>query len=420
MNKLKKEYLFFKQQEPNMRTLLVTNMLYALVLPIVEIFVGAYIMRNTSDPVMVAFYQLAMYIGIITTSLVNGYLLKKYSVKTLYSAGILVSGISMFGMMTIKSLGFVELGLAGFLMGAASGFFWTNRYLLALYNTNDNSRNYFFGLESFFFSITSISVPLIIGAFISQIDGKEVLGFLFNINTSYCVVTMAAVVITVIACMTLWKGKFENPKETNFLYFRFNILWKKMLWLAGLKGMVQGFLVTAPAILVLKLVGDEGALGLIQGVSGALTAVLVYVLGRMARPQDRLKIFVGGLIVFFVGTLFNGILFSTTGVILFVLCKVIFQPLFDLAYFPIMMRTIDAVAKIENRNEYAYILSHEFGLFLGRAFGLLLFIFLAYCVSQDFALKYALVIVAGLQLAAYPLAKNITNQTDTIEHENDK
>lgn len=148
MNKLKKEYLFFKQQEPNMRTLLVTNMLYALVLPIVEIFVGAYIMRNTSDPVMVAFYQLAMYIGIITTSLVNGYLLKKYSVKTLYSIGILVSGISMFGMMTIKSLGFVELGLAGFLMGAASGFFWTNRYLLALYNTNDNSRNYFFGLES--------------------------------------------------------------------------------------------------------------------------------------------------------------------------------------------------------------------------------------------------------------------------------
>ena len=335
MNKLKKEYLFFKQQEPNMRTLLVTNMLYALVLPIVEIFVGAYIMRNTSDPVMVAFYQLAMYIGIITTSLVNGYLLKKYSVKTLYSVGILVSGISMFGMMTIKSLGFIELGLAGFLMGAASGFFWTNRYLLALYNTNDNSRNYFFGLESFFFSITSIGVPLIIGAFISQIDGKEVFGFLFNINTSYCVVTMAAVVITVIACMTLWKGKFENPKETNFLYFRFNILWKKMLWLAALKGMVQGFLVTAPAILVLKLVGEEGALGLIQGVSGALTAVLVYVLGRMARPQDRLKIFVGGLIVFFAGTLFNGILFSATGVILFVLCKVIFQPLFDLAYFPI-------------------------------------------------------------------------------------
>lgn len=71
-----------------------------------------------------------------------------------------------------------------------------------------------------------------------------------------------------------------------------------MLWLAALKGMVQGFLVTAPAILVLKLVGDEGALGLIQGISGALTAILVYILGRIAHPKDRLKIFVGGLILF--------------------------------------------------------------------------------------------------------------------------
>ena len=50
MNKLKKEYLFFKQQEPNMRTLLVTNMLYALVLPIVEIFVGAYICLLYTSP----------------------------------------------------------------------------------------------------------------------------------------------------------------------------------------------------------------------------------------------------------------------------------------------------------------------------------------------------------------------------------
>ena len=109
-------------------------------------------------------------------------------------------------------------------------------------------------------------------------------------------------------------------------------------------------------------------MGLIQGISGTLTAVLVYVLGRITKPEDRSKVFIAGLLVFFIGTLFNGILFSATGVIIFVLCKVIFQPLFDLPYYPIMMQTIDAVVKIEKRNEYTYILSHEFGLFLGRAF----------------------------------------------------
>lgn len=414
MNKVIQEYTYFKQQIPNMKILLLTNMIYAFVLPVVEIFVGAYVMRSTSDPVMVAYYQLMMYIGIVATSFINGFLLKKIPVKILYAAGILVSGISMFVMMIIQSLGVAELGIAGFLMGAASGFFWTNRYLLSLNNTTDDNRNYFFGLESFFFTIASIGVPLVIGAFLSQIDGKEMFSIIININRAYQIVTGMVVILTVIACIVLWKGKFENPKEKNFLHFRFGSLWRKMLVLASLKGIVQGFLVTAPAILVLKLVGDEGALGLIQSIGGTLTAILVYTLGRVARPADRLKIFAFGLLIFFIGTLFNSILFSAMGVIIFVLCKVIFQPLFDLAYFPIMMRTIDVVAGIEKRNEYTYILSHEFGLFIGRATGLILFILLAYGISTDFALKYALIIVGGLQLLAYPLSKNITNQSNIM------
>ena len=372
------EIRFFKSHEHNMKVLLLTNMIYGFVLPVVEIFAGAYVMRDTNDPAMVAYYQLAMYVGVVFTSMVNGFFLKFLNVKTLYSAGILVSGVSLAGMMNIQGLGLVGLGLAGFSLGAASGFFWTNRYLLALYNTNDENRNYYFGLESFFFSVASITVPLIIGAFIGGMSGVEILGFLFDVSMSYKVVTIGVFFLTLLACAVLWKGQFVMPKEIKFLHIHFHVLWRKMLLLASLKGMVQGFLVTAPAILVMKFVGDEGALGLIQGISGAITAIMVYVLGRIARPQDRKWIFFGSVWVFFIGTLANGILFSAVGVIMFVLCKVIFQPLFDLAYFPVMMRTIDVVAKLENRNEYTYIMSHEVGLFIGRASGLLLFIALAY------------------------------------------
>ena len=67
------------------------------------------------------------------------------------------------------------------------------------------------------------------------------------------------------------------------------------------------------------------------------------------------------------------------------------------------------------RNEYAYILSHEIGLFVGRAFGLLLFLFLAFKVSEDFSLKYALPIVGGLQLLSLPLAKHIIKTCDLYE-----
>jgi YQGE family putative transporter len=79
----------------------------------------------------------------------------------------------------------------------------------------------------------------------------------------------------------------------------------------------------------------------------------------------------------------------------------------DLAYYPIMMKVIDVVSKRENRNKYAYILNHEFGLYAGRVIGLGLFIFLALYVSETFALRYSLIIVAVVQMLSILLAKNI-------------
>lgn len=414
MNKnIFREIAFFKSQPLNIRTLLITNMLYALLLPVIEIFVGAYIMRNTGSSTYVIIYQLCMYIGVVTTSVLNGYMIQRFSVALLYGVGIILSAVVLVAMMFFQYVSIAELGLAGFILGASTGFFWTNRYLLTLNSTNDDNRNYFFGLESFFFSLWSIVVPLAVGVFLASLNGKVVLGYTFDTNNGYQIITIVMFVIALSACVVLSKGKYTNPIQKKFLYVKFHILWKKLLALAGLKGMVQGFLVTAPAILVMKLIGDEGSLGLVQGIGGMLTAISVYVLGRITQPQHRMAIFGFGLIVFFVGTLFNAVLFSAVGVIVFVLCKVLFQPLHDLAYFPTMMKTIDAVSAIEKRNEYAYILSHEIGLFIGRAFGMVLFIALTYFISENFALKYALVIVAAIQLISLPLGKNIVKDINT-------
>jgi YQGE family putative transporter len=405
--KLTAEYRFFLSMPRNMRVLLITNMLYALVLPVVEIFMAAYIMRSFDETSYVAIFQLAMYTGIIITSLTNGFLLKRFKVAHLYSFGILLSGVSMVGMMFVKDIGLTGLIVSGTLIGAASGFFWTNRYLMALNNTSDDNRNYFFGLESFFFTISNIGVPLIIGALLVSVPGWHLFGMEFNVYTGYRIVTFIVLAITVLACFSLSRGKYENPVQKDFLFFRFERLWNKQIVLAALKGLVQGFLVTAPAMLIMKYVGEEGSLGLIQGISGGLTAILIYLLGRFTKPKHRIFVFGTGIALFLIGTVVNGIELSMTVVIIFVLCKVFFQPLHDLAYYPIMMKVIDVVSKRENRNQYAYILNHEFGLYAGRVIGLGLFIFLAFYVSETFALRYALIIVALVQLLAIPLAKNI-------------
>jgi YQGE family putative transporter len=405
--KLISEYRFFLSMPRNMRVLLITNMLYAVVLPVVEIFMAAYIMRYFADTMYVAIFQVAMYSGIIITSLANGFLLKRFKVAHLYSFGILLSGLSMVGMMFVKGIALPGLIVSGTMIGAASGFFWTNRYLMALNSTSDENRNYFFGLESFFFTISNIAVPLAIGALLASIDGVMFFGITFNIYIGYRIVTILVFIITILACISLARGRFENPLQKDFLYFRFDRLWNKQILLAALKGLIQGFLVTAPAMLIMKYVGREGSLGLIQGISGGLTAILIYLLGRFAKPKHRIIIFGIGIMIFLFGTIYNGIELAMIGVMVFVLCKVFFQPLHDLAYYPIMLKVIDVVSKRENRNKYAYILNHEFGLYAGRVLGLSLFIFLAIYVSESFALRYALIIVAIVQMLAIPLAKNI-------------
>ncbi|MBQ9583011.1 MAG: MFS transporter [Bacteroidales bacterium] len=407
------ELAFFKSQSKEIRTLLVTNLLFAMVLPLIEIFAGAYIMRNTGSPSWVIVYQLCMYIGVVMSALVNGLLLRWFKSSHLYTFGIIISAVALMVMMFIRTVTLPMLCATGFLIGLSTGFFWTNRYLLTLYATNDDNRNYFFGFESFFFSLWNIIIPLVVGAFLAYIDGKSMFGITMSVNSGYRFITIMAFVIAMCACIVLSRGHFRSPESKNFFYLRFHRLWNKLLSLAGLKGMVQGFLVTAPAILIMKFIGGEGALGLIQGIGGALTAILVYILGRIAKPKDRMKIFGFGLLVFFIGTLFNCAMFSASGVIIFILCKVLFQPLHDLAYLPTMMKTIDAVSRIEGRDEYTYIMSHEFGLFMGRAFGMVLFILMAKLFSEDIALRYALLIVGALQLLSLPLAQNIIKEIDS-------
>ena len=413
LKKPQDEYLFFLQMPRDTRVLLVTNMIYAFVLPVIDIFVGAYIMRSSNDPAIVAVYQLTVYTGIPITFLVNGFLLSRIKISSLYSLGMLLSGLSMLVMMSLENLSVVGVGVAGILMGCSFGFFWSNRDFLALNTTNDSNRNYYYGLETFCYTLTFILVPLVVGAFLATSDARGWFGG--NMNSSYQIVTIVVFLLTILSSVVIHKEKFKNPAHKRFLYFKFHSLWNKMLVLAVLKGLAQGYLVTAPAILIMRMVGNEGSLGLVQGISGIATAVMLYLLGRTTKPEHRIYIFSVGLVIFLMGTLVNGILFSAFGVMVFVLCKVLFQPLHDIAYFPIQMRVIDVVSKIENRNEFTYIFNHEFGLYLGRFLGLGLFICFVTYISESFALKYSLIVIAIVQLASIPLARHIVKQSYKLQ-----
>lgn len=400
MKKILDEYRLFLTYPRDMRVLLITNLVYALVMPIVEMFIGAYVMRKSDDVKMVVAYQLAVYTGIPFTFLVNGWLLKHVRIHRLYSLGMLLSGVSMIGMMSLPELNITRLAMMGILMGMSFGLYWANRDFLALASTNDSNRNYYYGLENFFATNTSIVVPLIVGAFIGWYGGSDTQ----LITRAYQIVTGVVFVLAGIASVICHMGHFENPPKTRFIYFRFHWLWNRMVMMAAIKGALNGYIVTAPAMLVMRLVGKEGSLGLILSIGGAISAILLYVVGRTTQPRHRIHILALSVLLFLAGSIPNALFFNQAGVIIFMLCMVLARPLQDLAYFTIQMLDIDTVSALEGRNKYAYLFNQEFGFYFGRLVGCGLFLVLAYQVSDVFALRYALPMVGTLQILIIWLA----------------
>lgn len=410
LHKLTKEINFFNSHPPGMRMLLLTNLIYGLVIPILELFVGAYIMRNSSDLALVVIFQLAVYTGIPLTFAINGWLLKYLPIARLYSLGMLLSGISMTAMMLLPQLDTPGVFTAGLIMGLSYGFFWANRDFLALNTTKDGNRNYYYGIETFFYTTTGIFIPLLAGAFIATTDRNGWFGG--NVNVAYYCLTAFVFALSALASVLVHRGEFQNPKRAPFLFFKFDRLWNKMLALASLKGVAQGYIVTAPTMLVLTHIGKEGSLGLIQGIAAAMSAVLLYILGRVTVPKHRLSIYLVACSLFVLGALFNAGLYSATGVIVFMVCLLFARPLLDIAYFPIQLKVIDVVAAKEDRNAFAYILNHEFGLYVGRLFGCGLFILLARYISDYVALRYALLLIALLQFMGWFMMRSILQEPE--------
>jgi MFS transporter, YQGE family, putative transporter len=397
------EIRHFLSYPRNMRVLTLTNFIYAFCGPVIGMFVGTYLMRGTNnDAKAPVLYQLTQYLGIPITFLINGWLLQRVPVAWLYSLGMLISGVSIEWMMSLTQLNLVGISIAGLLMGMASGFYWSNRDFLAVASTNDNNRNYYYGLEAFLGTTVGIGMPVIIGGFIHWYARKG------SAVGAYRILAAGVFAISLVASWMVNRGQFKNPPRTRFLFFRFHPLWMRLQALAAIKGLSSGYTVMVPAILtMLFMKGKEGSLGVIQSSGAILTAVMMYVIGRVAKPKHRIPMYIAGMVLYAIATIPNAIYFNQAGALWFMVCLLLAQPLADMADTTVQMLTIDTVSALEGRSMYSYILNRELGYFVGRASGLIIFLIVAYGISNAAALRYALLIIGFIQLATIWIIRSL-------------
>jgi YQGE family putative transporter len=413
--KLDNEIKYFKSFPRNMRYLLFASLLYAFVLPVIELFVGSYIV-SPPDPKTVLsiaekhekinlylYYQFALYTGIPICFVLNGFLLRKIKITYLYSLGLLLSGISMTLMMSLKNIDTTGVIFAGLIMGASYGFFWANRDFMSLEVTNDENRNYYFSIDTIFYTITWIIVPASVGYILTYGPANN----LYTTKSAYIVITIVVFIITGLATIIINSENFNNPKSQRLIFFKFDRLWNKMILFSITKGVMQGAIMIFPILLILSIIGGVNMLGIIVSGGQVVSAVMLYLIGRYASPKHRLLIYIISISFFTVAILVHGTLYSVLGVIIYNILQFIAKPLHDVSYFPTEFRVIDIVSKKENRNEFSYIINHEFTLFVGRVSAILIVLFLAYKVNADFALRFGLFFIAIVMFFSIFLGRNI-------------
>jgi YQGE family putative transporter len=398
------ECALFRALPRNAKLMLGASTVAGFALPVISVFVLAFIMRSTYDVNRVMAFQFALYAGIPVAFLANRFLVgRRFGFAHLYAFGILLCGGVLAAMTFLDALSWERIIGMGLLMGLAMGFHWANRNYLSLVCTQDSNRNYYFGVESFFFCVSGVVMPALVGAFIAWRGGPE--GAPAAVKEAYQWVAVVALALVAGGASFLMRGNFPSERPTLTVRSKFKPVWRKLLVLASLKATVQIFFMTAPAVLIMRILGgQENALGLVQSAGAILAAVLLYAIGRNTRPEHRVSVFAFALVLYGAGAAVNAVFYDRASVLVFMACQILAQPMLDLSYNPILLGVLDAVAGDGTESRYAFIVSHELGIFVGRIIGAAAFIALACAASGEEAFRFALALLSAVHLFCWPVA----------------
>jgi MFS transporter, YQGE family, putative transporter len=388
-----KETSYFHKLHKDAQKLITTIFLYNLAGPLFNIFIDAFMWRQTHNILLVALYNAISYTIVPFAFYLNGYLLRKYKPSLPYTVSLLISGCAIAILMFLPHLSYPSVILFSIIDGLTLGIYWANRNLLTLKTTTTHDRIYFSSIETASGTVTSVLIPALIGWFI-------ILGTPLRLYTPIQGYQFLLMYMLVIVLRIGYSSKSIHNAEIKIptlLVKNISMNWKKFRWIQFFYGMENGVANFVPVLVVLIIAGNESALGTVQSVSAIVASLLIYFLGKTLKTRHRMRLIAAGILFTIIGSLFFGALYSAIGVFIFFAAQNLAEQFIWVGGSSINYDLIDIDNRDENQH-YAYVSDEEIYLNGGRVAGILLFIFLTMFVTQSFALRFALVILACTQV----------------------
>ena len=404
---VKKEHAYFQKLGTNVQKFFLSCMLSGFADPVLYAFLTAFLFRETNNIIYVSFYYVGFYIGLPFAFFCNGMLLRYFLPQILYWIGTLIEGFIVIAITLIHVKNVSSLLLWGFGFGIGAGFFWANRNFLTLRVVNAEKRMYYGSLESGVGTFINILAPLLSGGIIVLLTKFIPSG----LAISYQILAWIALVILFLT------GLFVQTMEPLPHVMKVPLIiknsqrWNLLRLFIVNSGVLSGILIFFPTLMVFTFLGKEGTLGYIQSLVSAISAFVV--LAFASKITNKHALFFLGISILFLtfGSAIFGILFSSLGVLVYLLSDAVGIPFSWAPYNTISFNAIDSEQAEFGHPHFAYIFDQELFLNIGRLLGIGVFLWIAHQFGTMQSLRYSPFILAILQIGQLFFAKLLIKET---------
>jgi YQGE family putative transporter len=342
---------------------------------------------------------------------VNGLLLKRgINLNLLFNFGVISQALAPLILVMIPEINIYTIIAIALIESMGVGFYWANRNYLTIDATDDEDRNYFFGLSASLLSIARIVVPVVAGYLLE-----------FGINTiaigrseSYFALMIVSLGFALGSVWILRDNSFHSPNISRIRLKESNSDWNLIRIFTAFTSFRFGLMLFLPALLILEFIGSEAELGVVQTTAALLATAGAYTFGkRLKKDQRTVLISIGSLLIITASLGFN-IFYGATGVLLFIFAMGTSDPFRKNFTFATWYREIDRQAN-DSKDNYRYIFDLEVFIAVGRVIGIILFLAISNYTELETTLRLTALSIAVMEVGVWLLGQTIERRQKGIK-----
>jgi MFS family permease len=360
--------------------------------PISSIFISAFVWRTTGSFFNAVANAAGGYIALPVGFYLNGLILKRISVRTAYTVGSLLTGLSVACASFFGYGGPAAWFLYGCLWGIANALYWANRNYLELQETVDSHRKRYFSIVMTVGYMCNVVIPPLAGWILvlcPRLGGSTQVAYWAVFGLSFFFMTAGALVIA--------SGGYKTVRPTRLCPpYQGRVTARRRL-LTICQGLTDGINFLSPLI-VLYLFKNEGILGTVTACVTLFAALAMYAYGHLTHHSHTRGLLVTACAGFLVCAAFLAFQMPPFGAGVYIVFAAVCSDFYMLSVAPWMLRLSEEEIGGNEKLRYAFICDNELFLNIGRLCSVFL-IGGIMCVSTEHAgLFYGPVFVSLLQV----------------------